>query len=751
MNLKLLILLQLLISSLVHSAGVAVHSSIISLVHHELPFELKSPELLPYLIAGSFFPDAFYTCGDAEASEHLHWPPFLQTAVNYYKKYELDDLKLKAFLYGVFSHQVCDSSWHSIRLSEGLLEMLAEIEFDGDVSKAHQYLDTAGDFLYLGKVLTERNEQYYKQWSYPDLTDLMGILSLDGFDLSYYRIFYCMERGRIALNSELSLYKQFNLFYAAKSPLLEEALEDYFIGGLSESSSSIIKCLKNLNYWFEHGWDGNPYDLCGAIIDPNPRRSSYNKIQKSLSYGTLSDSQSGEIEHKEIQLQNDGDSTYLSTLKPFSRFASSLVIGKFLNNELSIAISAIQEDNYRGSVYLMPLKELISNEFIKITGLQILSSSTTLSIDSTNDFKYSVRFGEKLAKLNLNTQDYLVITESGPSKLHLFQNGVKKLSIFDPKTELEFGKSGKHQQFSSIASYDLDGDGYTDLILGSPYNSDRTKKQRGEVIVLSGSKLQYYLDMGIEEINVNDLLAFKIDLPRITQLSSAFEQFGAFISVNDKNIFVTEISTASVLIFDHDGSFVGLLDVDGYKPQASLKGVERITSQRSGQFGSKWHESIKFENQTYLLISAQSYSTQACKLCGNISVYKFNSTTHVPEFHKMVTIEDSSDNSFAKFGSSITHTSSDLYISSPGFGSYGAVFNISLSKLFETAFDDHATTITLSDPLVSNPTPRFVNYGNKLIAFSSHLIISESQYGIDELFDDNLKLQGRLNISPLNK
>lgn len=101
--------------------------------------------------AGAFFPDAFYSCfNSSEVAEAAHWPPFLAAAVSYWKdKYEtnpnLDEssmynrLALKAFLFGAFTHQVADVSWHSLGMQQGLLSMLAANEFDGNVSLAHGY------------------------------------------------------------------------------------------------------------------------------------------------------------------------------------------------------------------------------------------------------------------------------------------------------------------------------------------------------------------------------------------------------------------------------------------------------------------------------------------------------------------------------------------------------------------------------------------------------------------------------------
>lgn len=137
-----------------------------------------------YMRAGAFFPDAFYSCGSNNAAaEAAHWPDFLATAVQHWKtKYGHIDwqhknhdrkvihkaMSLKAFIYGLFTHQVADVSWHSLGINQGLLDALAQIEFNRNIEKAHRsvhveraslnfpnikfrFLDTGGDLIMLDR------------------------------------------------------------------------------------------------------------------------------------------------------------------------------------------------------------------------------------------------------------------------------------------------------------------------------------------------------------------------------------------------------------------------------------------------------------------------------------------------------------------------------------------------------------------------------------------------------------------------
>ena len=62
-----------------------------------------------YLQAGSAFPDWGYACGDRDAAEEAHWPPFVQEFISYIHDLNLDESsdryhRLVAFLMGVVSH-----------------------------------------------------------------------------------------------------------------------------------------------------------------------------------------------------------------------------------------------------------------------------------------------------------------------------------------------------------------------------------------------------------------------------------------------------------------------------------------------------------------------------------------------------------------------------------------------------------------------------------------------------------------------
>ncbi len=76
-----------------------------------------------------------------------------------------------AFLMGVTSHQVADVSWHSLGgLKDGLITMLAAMNFDGNYGDAHTLADFGGDIL----GVVEWNTTYSDQWYVP-LVDLHKI------------------------------------------------------------------------------------------------------------------------------------------------------------------------------------------------------------------------------------------------------------------------------------------------------------------------------------------------------------------------------------------------------------------------------------------------------------------------------------------------------------------------------------------------------------------------------------------------
>lgn len=159
-----------------YAAGVGSHLTFLlrvisdPSVFEETQLNINSQYYFPWLKSGAFFPDALYSCSLNnkkwhDFAEYTHWSPFLELAINYWrdtygdKKNDImseESQKLAAFLLGIFTHQVVDVPWHALGegyRDHGLLKVLAELEFNSDLNKAHSYLDIIGDFLIMADML----------------------------------------------------------------------------------------------------------------------------------------------------------------------------------------------------------------------------------------------------------------------------------------------------------------------------------------------------------------------------------------------------------------------------------------------------------------------------------------------------------------------------------------------------------------------------------------------------------------------
>ncbi|KAK9451420.1 zinc dependent phospholipase C-domain-containing protein [Limtongia smithiae] len=417
-----LIILDLVIA--VSACGIGVHIQILSRIYPHLSPTVQTQS--SYSIPGAFFPDAFYSCmGLSEAAEAAHWPPFLHAAASYYHSVygsdnDLGGAGLRSFLFGQLTHQIADVSWHSLGVDQGLLMAMALREFGGDYLSAHSTLDTGGDFIMMERLLrTQPNLEWLTQrWSIPS-RDIRAIFQSMGFSVSRTSLEYCMARGVAALTAEINVAHTMYPSYAKKSKILMDGLEDYFLGGLQEMATSIVKCLKNLDSWLANGPDEDPWSLCQVFAGKAPSTTHYPQFKDSdteeqehlheyasvsetlrpyidiimptLSTHTSPDGETTYIDFPEVELDEEnqsgassqtsfqigeqklsqsaaaGSAITLSTGMTASRFGSAFAVGNFRGEDVGpcIAISAPYEfvdetGSNDGAVYVIPLADIES-------------------------------------------------------------------------------------------------------------------------------------------------------------------------------------------------------------------------------------------------------------------------------------------------------------------------------------------------------------------------------------------------------
>lgn len=774
--------------SFTNAAGVSLHSYLISLTHHSFPPEIQPHEYIPFLVTGSFAPDAFYTCGNAGLSEDIHWPDFLRIAVSFYRNISESSsidkgeaLKLKAFLYGVFTHQVSDSTWHSIGMQEGLLHVISQLEFDGDTEAAHRYIDVAGDFIMLGDLIGHDHKDgedilsfFTDNWDYPDLNILIEIFKVMGYEnMNYYNVFYCLERGKLALRSEVSLYKEFELLDSLKSPWLSENWRRYHEGGVEDWVYSVVECVNHLKNWFDNGVDDD--NLCGAIIENQYHTPQFVNSEISITEYT-----------------EEKDSIYISPLIPNSQFGGNLLIGDFgLGGELVLAVSAVQESNFEGSVYLIPLTDILPSRYASRGESQLILPKSlpnlkvqSIHSESKGEFHHASRFGSGLYKYSpYKGLNLLLSLSSNPRQvIQVFHESEPLLTIQAMGNIPVFGQPGDIIQVASVETLHNNETGYSDLMIGFPYLSYREKgkpgedmaEHRGKVLVLSGEKLSYYiLNDGIKDVEIDDLLNFEIRIPQEIEVKSfsteaaAFEHFGSsmllleregliligaqslgLIVVYKYGVTVEGIQLSFIGIINHEYEFVGKSKIHSQYPP------KRIPSSQTGLFGSKYLTAYEYDDQTYVAINQHGRSQSLAKLSGYIVILKVNSSLVNFELFKRIALQDIPDNNLAKLGHTISITaSSTLLISSSR-----CVYKVSLEELHSSQDDGQETFLVDEYHALTCTEQGKSGYGSSIEVYEGgsddggegqFVFIGDALFGKRQLSKDVSMNVGRVNVRRL--
>lgn len=660
-------------------------------------------------MSGAFFPDSFYTCGSEQVSETIHWPPFLKAAVTYHRgKYPATSREggeLKAFLYGVFTHQIMDSSWHSINLEEGLLTYIAQTEFGGDAERAHQYIDTAGDFLLLRK-LSDRS--YFKQnWEYPNWNDIHEILQRLGYSLNRPMLQYCTRRGESALKAEIGVIESGALMYTKISPLMDDVLDSYYLGGLQEVTDTIIRCLPHFDDWFKNGASQDPWELCTAIPKP-----------PLVTAAALN-----------INIQQHG--TIVSTYSALSQFGHAISLGDYLG-EPSVAISGLT-DAKLGSVYVLPLSEYVSSAHVPIKLQPPTLISQVRTVHPRHQFQFQSRFGTALSHFKVFDITYLLVTEPGTSSIHIFHESSLVLSIRDFAANSRLGLGAKHHEGLAITTHDLNGDGIPEIILTAPMNDVEGARMRGEVFVLDGKEVLTALLHGqTGQLMDLRLLNFTTwSLPYGYQ-HNGYEQFGASIGITKDHVFIGASGLGVVFMFDHRQTLLGVIERDHVNQP-----VDRQSSAQSGLFGSTIFGGY-FYGGEYVLIGSHLQTFGSCVSCGAVYLYKIHDNEIT--FWTKIKLDRTSDNSYAKFGTQIAVHEGMVYISAQEYQGGGALFSVKLSQVF----GEPNEILLDGDALLRGE--RYTGFGKSLAVGYDKIFIGEPLFGYDELYDDEKKLMGRVGI-----
>jgi len=224
-------------------------------------YDGKSSEIINshrnWVQPGSFFPDWGYNCrGFSSESEETHWPPFINMSATYIRtKYQQpwneDAQNTISFFFGIMSHSVADNSWHSLSMSEGLIEAMEHTEFRGDWDAAHTKADIGGEFVL--KRMKDLSGNAELQWNIPtqDLIELYDNY-FSGTDVTENDLETCLLMGYAGIWGN-QILGDFAFPFVRNAPLLVEEYEDYFLGGMNDMASWTVRCWEDFDKWLEGG------------------------------------------------------------------------------------------------------------------------------------------------------------------------------------------------------------------------------------------------------------------------------------------------------------------------------------------------------------------------------------------------------------------------------------------------------------------------------------------------------------------
>ncbi|KAK3591260.1 hypothetical protein CHS0354_010625 [Potamilus streckersoni] len=513
------------------------------------------------LMAGSPYPDSFYDtiCAKGQyhdVSEDTHWAPFLNASVNYIRKHfpqpwDKATEKLVVFLFGIVSHQTADILWHSLGIDQGFLMTMANVNFHGDFDKAHSTGDLGGDVV----NNFELNMDYIpltSDWYIP-VDDLFNIYK------EYYGNDTRMPKdvitdcttllllGRIA---EVLAAKEIFPDIANKSSFLLNQLSDYFVGGMDDMAGWTNRLWQQTILMLEHGTDGCDIPHNTLFVQCNKTQPSFRRTGgkdrekngffvrpdlKGLTFGDLTFTK----ELRGIRVQPKAsllDKIFMSKERPASRTETvgenlrhpNRVLNNFCaysrlgwsyatgdlnsdgNDDLVVGAPGYGEvgSPQEGRVYIIygtedgiPLKLDIDLDLIKSNEGQILKG-----IGAAQS-----RFGSSLAVLDVNldgTQDLVVGASSFALESPLNYNGMVQIFFGNPKTgkldEANITVMCRKSMYCnlgwSLTTGDINNDGHTDLLLGTPF-APALGQQRGFVAALISEKG----NTGKKEIEVETL------------------------------------------------------------------------------------------------------------------------------------------------------------------------------------------------------------------------------------------------------
>lgn len=733
----------------VESAGVLVHLIASYWTTNQLGADLNS------LAAGSFFPDAFYNCAGtqlAELSEDLHWPKLLGAFIEDYRENsnqfsEEDEISnYRAFIYGMFSHQLVDINWHSLSWAQGLLRIAAATEFDGQLELAHNFLDTAGDFFLLNHFLTDnavgKENPLFEfvssiSYQYPTKHILRVINEKWNVSLSKFQLDYCISQGSIALQTELdsSIHGYPSLIsqqFLKVSPIIQDQIMEYHFGGIIDMVSMSKRCLESLDTLLDSDVPFDPWKICDI----------YRKHSSSDGMGDNSPTQ---FSYSPVIVSKIATPIFVSPYSASSLFGYSLALGNFLGfrNGACVAVGAPIEEGY-GSVYIIPISELLDPSSQEANSMKLDLHRRHLT--------YSPRFGSHLSTIHIHGLSILVVSTPGLGYIQFYYRNILLLTIHSDHPNVIEGSHGPDNQFGIYTNvYDVNSDNVEDLIILNFLGDSQESPQTGYISIIDGLLLRHLIfrtNKAERSLSLSQCEWKRLSLPLNIKHGNEYAHFGKQVAVHSNLIFAS-IEAAQCVVCYKSWEPIHIIQRDQIS-EFSVNSNKRFPS-RDGQFGSSFiHITPKIKEISYLLISAHSESIPGCPLCGAVYLYAIDPMI---KFLKKLTLNPlAPPSSYSQFGQAIAQDPTDpniVYISSQHFDNWkGAVWKIELNNVLESPLELFEV---IQEPIITGVGNQGSQGFGRSLDLSVHdgrkyLFTGTAFYGINQLKNMQQSLVGGVSI-----
>lgn len=730
---SLILLIAILYTPFSTAAGVSNHLKFLA---RSKPENFR--DYIGHYKVGAFFPDALYSCAKnqdwSDFAEDSHWPNFLLNGLKVFHSHYGDPngninskeaKQFKAFLFGVLTHQLSDTSFHSLvdeKQNHGLIKVLSELEFDGDINAAHNFADAFGDFLGLSNMLLHNDleaDEYFSNptWFLPNENDIMELLDLSGLPdtkITFQQLDLCVKRGLAAVVSEVVTMKQKRNTILSlanlKSPRAREFLQYHWMGGERDIIVKIQNCEKQFENFFSKDSDLSNVIEILAKCDNLEYFSAIQELDTT--------------KENLVKLHSTKKSLFVSpeTEDPAS-FGNSFVSGKFCGNSEGniLAVSAPLMESH-GLIYLIPWKDLQRKLHSK-----------------TKSKMFQTLAGKDVAKLKYKSKEFLLISDPNQNSISFFHNGKIYLTITD---------SSPNSNNLMLGKVNDDTNNPTLFLCGPNYGEN----EEGSLIIVPSVKFVQYLEnyhpntvKPLSELSPIHLDGTPNKLP-YQHFASTVEL--STINSENKFLYITSQNTASVYIYLFNESsrdmklnlkFVIIDDKIYTKSQFELLKQRLIPSRKHRMLG-KTLKSWVYNDRKFVAISKHlSNEIFIFEVRGDKIYYyiKLGIVTHLEKIPP-----------FVRFGSSIEYNygTDEVYISASGsFNEIGAIWKVEMKDILFHKEITHLKSFILN-PLKNifefNPQPYVAgdsNFGdNLLLTPANNLIIGVPHFNYGNIYSPQL-------------